>query len=874
MKPNFIAVAVLYVLILLEVDVSGVHGKSMREYVQRASVIGQKLIVDASSDVAVTTYIPDLTDVSACLWLKTKETNDGTPISYAISEEFNELILFDTGNLRVYVRGKNGGKSGIAVNDDDWHHLCVTWSSSGGLWNIYDDGHLAASGSGLQSGDAIRGGGVMTLGQEQDSLRGGYDSKQALKGELAFFNMWSRILTDNEIGQLATDCNGETDGDLFAWSLGNLDLGGSVNTLPADICLEWTGDEKLVVDVSSDVAVTTPIPELTDVSACLWLKTKATNDGTPISYAISGEFNELILFDTSNLRFYVRGGNGGKSGIAVNDNDWHHLCVTWSSSGGLWNIYDDGALAASGSGLQSGNVIRGGGVMTLGQEQDSLRGGYDSKQALKGELAYFNMWSRILTDAEIGQLATECNGETEGNLFAWSSGNLDLDGSVGTLPADICLQWSGDEKLVVDESSDVAITTPIPELTDVSACLWLKTKATNDGTPISYAISGEFNELILFDTSNLRVYVRGENGGKSGIAVNDDDWHHLCVTWSSSGGLWNIYNDGALAASGSGLQSGNVIRGGGVMTLGQEQDSLRGGYDSKQALKGELAYFNMWSRILTDAEIGQLAAECHGHTEGDLFAWSSADIDLDGNPEKLPADICPPTTKAPTTTTAAQTTAVKTTGAPTTAAQPTDAPTTAAKTTAALTTAAKTTAALTTAAKTTAALTTAAKTTPAAQTNAAPITDCITPALVNIAVGKSVAQSSTKKTETDAGRAVDGDKNSDLEAGLSCTQTEKEYQPWWKVDLGETRDVYQVIITNRQDCCSFRLKNAEIRVGDSDTFENNTVCGEMLVAKTANQETIVMDCGCGQPLRGRYVIIQLVDKLQMLQLCEVEVMSG
>ncbi|XP_077862517.1 uncharacterized protein LOC144344465 [Saccoglossus kowalevskii] len=595
----------------------------------------EKLVVDESSDVAITTPIPELTDVSACLWLKTKANNDGTPISYAISEEFNELLLFDTSNFIVLVRGEESSKSGIA------------------------------------SGNVIRGGGVMTLGQEQDSLRGGYDSNQALKGELAYFNMWSRILTDAEISKLATECNGETEGNVFAWSSGNLDLGGIVGTLPADICVQWTGDEKLLVDDSSDVAITTPIPELTDVSACLWLKTNATNDGTPISYAISEEFNELLLFDTSNFIVLVRGEESSKSGIAVNDNDWHYVCVTWSSSGGLWNIYDDGALAASGSGLQSGNAIRGGGVMTLGQEQDSLRGGYDCNQALRGGLAYFNMWSRILTDAEIGKLATECNGETEGNVFAWSSGNLDLGGSVGTLPADICVQWTGDEKLVVDESSDVAITTlipeltdvsafqwtgdeklvvdessdvaittPIPELTDVSACLWLKTKATNHGTPISYAISEEFNELLLFDTSNFIVSVRGKDSSKSGIAVNDNDWHHVCVTWSSSGGLWNIYDDGALAASGSGLQSGNAIRGGGVMTLGQEQDSLRGDYDSNQALKGELAYFNMWSRILTDAEIGKLATECNGETEGNVFAWSSGNLDLGGSVGTFPAEIC------------------------------------------------------------------------------------------------------------------------------------------------------------------------------------------------------------------------------------------
>nr|XP_006812501.1 PREDICTED: uncharacterized protein LOC100374304 [Saccoglossus kowalevskii] len=602
----------------------------------------EKLVVDASSDVAIRTSIPEMSELTACLWVKTKETNQGTPISYAISGSYNEFTLFDTTDLRVVVRDSSGGNSGIDVNDDDWHHLCATWSSNGGIWGIYDDGALAASGSGLRSGSIIRGSGVLVLGQEQDSFRGGYQSSQALKGELAYFNTWSRILSEDEIGHLAAECNGETEGDLFAWSSGEIDLDGRYETLPADVCFAtpWTGNEKIVVDTSSDVAITTPIPELRDVSACLWVKTKETNKGTPISYAISGSYNEFNIFDTSDLKVHVRDSDGRNTGIAVNDNDWHHLCVTWSSIDGIWGIHDGGALAASGFGLQSGNVIREGGVLVLGQDQDSLRGGYESSQALKGELAYFNMWSRILSDDEIGQLAAECNGETEGDLFAWSSGNIDLDGGYETLQADICLQWVGNEKLVVGALSDVAIRTPIPELSELFACMWVKTKETNQGTPISYAISGSYNEFILFDTSNLEVVMRDTNGGNSGIAVNDDEWHHVCVTWSSNGGIWGIYDDGALTASGSGLRSGSVIRGGGVLILGQEQDSLRGGYESSQTLKGELAYFNMWSRILTDDEIGQLAAECNGDTEGDLFAWSSADIDLDGTLEKLPSDVC------------------------------------------------------------------------------------------------------------------------------------------------------------------------------------------------------------------------------------------
>ena len=47
-----------------------------------------------------------------------------------------------------------------------------------------------------------------------------------------------------------------------------------------------------------------------------------------------------------------------------------------------------------------------------------------------------------------------------------------------------------------------------------------------------------------------------------------------------------------------------------------------------------------------------------------------------------------------------------------------------------------------------------------------------------------------------AGKAVDGNRNSDLGAG-SCTHTLDNTPVWWMVDLGEDFTVTNVIITSR-----------------------------------------------------------------------------
>ena len=54
----------------------------------------------------------------------------------------------------------------------------------------------------------------------------------------------------------------------------------------------------------------------------------------------------------------------------------------------------------------------------------------------------------------------------------------------------------------------VIITYGMPNLTAVTVCLWIKTTDTRGkGTPLSYAVSGGDNELILYDYRNFEVHI-------------------------------------------------------------------------------------------------------------------------------------------------------------------------------------------------------------------------------------------------------------------------------------------------------------------------------------------------------------------------------
>ncbi|ROL52947.1 Fucolectin-1 [Anabarilius grahami] len=124
-------------------------------------------------------------------------------------------------------------------------------------------------------------------------------------------------------------------------------------------------------------------------------------------------------------------------------------------------------------------------------------------------------------------------------------------------------------------------------------------------------------------------------------------------------------------------------------------------------------------------------------------------------------------------------------------------------------------------------------------------------------------QSSTYNPQVDAENAVDGNRG-------SCTHTNVEFNPWWRVDLGNVYSIHKVTITNRQDCCKERLKGAQIRIGNSlDNKGNNNELATTLLTVLDGTETFSFES-----VNGRYVNIYLPGNDEILTLCEVEVFAG
>ncbi|CAG5081352.1 Calx-beta domain-containing protein [Parvicella tangerina] len=117
------------------------------------------------------------------------------------------------------------------------------------------------------------------------------------------------------------------------------------------------------------------------------------------SYASSGNSNDMLLFNSSNLSFYIDGGNTS-SGVSSNDGNWHIISPNWRSSDGDTKIWLDGNEEYTAT-FQAGASITAGGCFAIAGEQDAIDGGYVAAQAHLGDFAEVLVFDFSLNDAQM-----------------------------------------------------------------------------------------------------------------------------------------------------------------------------------------------------------------------------------------------------------------------------------------------------------------------------------------------------------------------------------------------------------------------------------------------------------------------------------------
>ncbi|KAM8879934.1 neuronal pentraxin receptor-like isoform 2-T2 [Spinachia spinachia] len=180
----------------------------------------------------------------------------------------------------------------------------------------------------------------------------------------------------------------------------------------------------------------------------------------------------------------------------------------------------------------------------------------------------------------------------------------------------------------------------ITEMYAFTACMWLRAKEGGIGTPFSYSVPGQPNELVLLQgVHSPAELLINDKVAQLPLSLPEDQWQHICVSWTLRDGVWKAYQGGKLKGRGEGLAAWHPIKPGGVLILGQEQDTLGGHFDASQALVGELSQFNLWDRVLKPAEVAALA-DCSSSALGNISPWTDRHVDVFGGATKESLDPC------------------------------------------------------------------------------------------------------------------------------------------------------------------------------------------------------------------------------------------
>ena len=119
----------------------------------------------------------------------------------------------------------------------------------------------------------------------------------------------------------------------------------------------------------------------------------------------------------------------------------------------------------------------------------------------------------------------------------------------------------------------------------------------------------------------------------------DGKLHHVCVSWESSSGHFKVYKDGALVKTMDNIKTGEKFNAGGIWVIGQDQDSLGGGFQTGDSYKGILTEVNIWNKILGSDEIKRFANDFGLPVQGNYKAYS--DFDISSATELIKPSCCP-----------------------------------------------------------------------------------------------------------------------------------------------------------------------------------------------------------------------------------------
>ncbi|XP_078279496.1 C-reactive protein-like [Rhinoraja longicauda] len=205
MKP-FVTIVLVLCIYLQGSDSAGMYGKSVIFPAKTANSFVRMYASDFSR----------LTAFTVCLRAASEETRAYSLFSYATSSSPNELLLWQESKSKLRLElGTQKITFSLPEMNALLRHMCVTWESQGGEITVWVNGRRSLRKVGGK-GQVVKGSGQFILGQEQDSVGGGFDINQSFVGEISDVHLWDGVLQSNDIKKISQGCL-QYGGNIIDW---------------------------------------------------------------------------------------------------------------------------------------------------------------------------------------------------------------------------------------------------------------------------------------------------------------------------------------------------------------------------------------------------------------------------------------------------------------------------------------------------------------------------------------------------------------------------------------------------------------------------------------------------------------------------------
>ncbi|TWT41418.1 LamG domain-containing protein [Botrimarina hoheduenensis] len=573
---------------------------------------GEYVLVPAKPELA------DLTanggDVSIAFWVRPSAVPHSDwrnlfMIGGENSSDRGPLIMLHP-NRRVHawfstdaVPGGEGRWTSAELDEDQWHHLCIVKSGQQLRW--YVNGEF--DGSHVMTGVSIATKGELRIGRQS-----WWGTPYA---DLDDVRVYDYPLSDQEVAELHADLIlhlklDETSGAVAEDSSvfghdGEYRDGVTLGEPGAvDSSAEFDGVDDLVtvpIDVSE-----------TDHTSSLWFKTTEANCGFfAITNATPGDGNidRHLWLSGGQVRCRTWSDETLISSVGgLNNGRWHH--VAHSTGPGGHKLYVDGLLVATGSKAGSNYHWQTRAIIGCAWTPET------PNRYFTGQIDDVRIYNRVLTDTEVFELGGSGLrlhlklDETSGTVAEDSSpfGNDGTHVDMPTLGDEAIIERGAPYLNSVGWDRTELPHTVVDGLDEITVAWWMKTTKTGEQAILSGARSGSPNAFLVYvgNHQQLRLYVNESLTTWSVDAISDDRWRHYAMTYRSSDGAAGLYMDGELISTNTHPTRATLDVDPGGLMIGQEQDSVGGGFVSSQQLAATLDDFRIYGRVLSAEEVADL----------------------------------------------------------------------------------------------------------------------------------------------------------------------------------------------------------------------------------------------------------------------------